>query len=88
LNGFLDGDTNNSGLLPSGTPDVTAEDTMSPFIISDNPFNQDVASDTGGYDLTHIGAVRGGAVTNTQFDNWTVETENSDGFAVQLQLKV
>ncbi len=80
LNGFLDGDTNLDGVVDAG-------DTSSPFIISDDGeggFNQDVAADTGGYDLTHIGAVRGGAVTNTQFDNWTVDTGPDDSFTVQL----
>ena len=79
LNAFLDGDTNNDGL-------VNAADTNSTFVVSDDGaggFNQDVASDTGGYDLTHIGAVRGGAITNTQFDGWTLATGNNDGFAVQ-----
>lgn len=46
-------------------------------------FNQDVASDTFGYDLTHIGAVRGGAPTNDQFDDWTVGTLRSGGFTVR-----
>jgi len=80
LNGFLDGDTNNDGV-------VDAADTASPFIISDDGeggFNQDVADDTFGYDLTHIGAVRGGAITNTQFDNWTVDTGPLDPFTVQI----
>ncbi|TDF41644.1 hypothetical protein EYS14_01975 [Alteromonadaceae bacterium M269] len=77
LNAFLDGDTNNDGIVDSN-------DTNSPFIISDNEFNSDVADDTFGYDLTHIGAVRGGAVTNTQFDGWTVATGNDEGFAVQM----
>jgi len=66
LNAFLDGDTNQDGIVDSA-------DTSSPFIISDDGeggFNQDVADDTGGYDLTHIGAVRGGAVTNTRY--WSV----------------
>jgi hypothetical protein len=65
LNGFLDGDTNKDGV-------VDAADTMSVFVVEDDGvrgFNQDVASDTGAYDLTHVGAVRGGAVTNVQFDN-------------------
>jgi len=76
LNGFLDGDTNQDGVLDDA-------DNGSPFIISaDNPFNSDVAEDTFGYDLTHIGAVRGGAVTNTQFDNWTVATGPGEGFVV------
>ena len=80
LNAFLDGDTNNDR-------QITAEDASSPFIISDDGldgFNQDVAEDTGGYDLTHIGAVRGGAPSNAQFDGWTVATGNADGFAVQF----
>jgi len=53
LNGFLDGDTNRDGVVDAG-------DTASPFIIGDDGvggFNQDVAADTFGYDLTHIGAV-------------------------------
>ncbi|MCE2030056.1 hypothetical protein [Sessilibacter corallicola] len=80
LNGFLDGDTNRDGV-------VDADDTRSPFIIADDGmggFNQDVAEDTGGYDLTHVGAVRGGAVSNTQFDNWTVGTNRSGQFTVRL----
>ncbi|MEL7536532.1 MAG: hypothetical protein AAFM91_05635 [Pseudomonadota bacterium] len=79
LNGFLDGDTNGDGV-------VDAADTNSPFIIADDGiggFNQDVAADTGGYDLTHVGAVRGGAVTNRQFDAWTVATGRSSGFTVR-----
>ncbi len=79
LNGFLDGDTNFDGV-------VDADDTRSPFILFDDGvdgFNQDVADDTGGYDMTHVGAVRGGAVTNTQFDNWTVGTRRSEGFTVR-----
>jgi len=79
LNGFLDGDTNNDGTL-----DVA--DASSPFIIADDGpggFNQDVAEDTGGYDMTHVGAVRGGAVSNAQFDNWTVSTGRSSGFTVR-----
>ncbi len=76
LNGFLDGDTNNDGVL-------NADDNGSPFIISDNAFNRDVASDTGGYDLTHIGAVRSGnPATASQFDNWTVATGAGEGFVV------
>ena len=78
LNGFLDGDTNNDG-------NVDAADNGSSFIISDMPFNQDVASDTFGYDLTHNGSVRAGAIspTNVQFDNWTVSTTRSSGFTVR-----
>ncbi len=80
LNGFLDGDTNNDGV-------VNSVDASSPFIIADDGiggFNQDVAADTFGYDLTHIGAVRGGAVTNTQFDSWTVDTGPDSSFTVQV----
>ena len=78
LNAFLDGDTNN---------DRTIDDTDfgSPFFMSDDGpggFNQDVAADTGGFDLTHIGAVRGGAPSNAQFDGWTVATGSADGFVV------
>ncbi len=79
LHGFLSGDTNNDSV-------VDAADLNSPFVISDDGeggFNQDVAGDTGGYDLTHIGAVRGGAITNTQFDGWTVDTGPDDPFTVQ-----
>ncbi len=80
LNGFLDGDTNNNGVLESGIDD------RSPFIIADDGpggFNQDVAEDTFGYDMTHVGSVRGGAPTNTQFDNWTVDTLRSAPFTVR-----
>lgn len=80
LNGFLDGDTNNDGI-------VDGADTNSPFIIADDGeggFNQDVAADTGGYDLTHVGAVRGGAVSNAQFDGWTVDTGPTSSFTVQV----
>ena len=80
LNGFLNGDTNQDGI-------VDAADASSPFIIGDDGpggFNQDVAGDTFGYDLTHVGAVRGGAVTNTQFDGWTVATGPFDSFTVQV----
>ena len=77
LNGFLDGDTNNDGVLD-------AADNGSPFIIADNAFNADVAADTGGYDLTHVGAVRSGSPdTASQFDGWTVATGADDGFVVQ-----
>jgi hypothetical protein len=77
LNGFLDGDTNNDGT-------VDAADNGSPFIIADNAFNADVAADTGGYDLTHVGAVRSGnPATASQFDGWTVATGADDGFVVQ-----
>jgi len=79
LNGFLDGDTNQDGV-------VDGDDTNSPFIIADDGpggFNQDVAGDTGGYDLTHVGSVRGGAVSNDQFDDWTVATRRSEGFVVR-----
>ena len=80
LNGLLDGDTNNDGV-------VDTSDTNSPFIIADDGeggFNQDVSSDAGGFDLTHIGSVRGGAITNVQFDGWTVDTGPDDPFTVQL----
>jgi len=78
LNGFLDGDTNNDGV-------VDAADNGSPFFMSDMPFNLDVADDTFGYDLTHNGSVRSGAIspTNVQFDNWTVSTSRSSGFTVR-----
>ncbi|MEM9070089.1 MAG: hypothetical protein AAGE52_16400 [Myxococcota bacterium] len=79
LSAFLDGDTNRSG-------DVDEDDNGSPFIVADDGdggFNQDVASDTGGYDLTHIGAVRGGAISNRQFDRWTVATSRSTPFTLQ-----
>lgn len=76
LNGFLDGDTNNDGVL-------NADDNGSPFIISDTEFNRDVATNTGGYDLTHIGAVRSGNPTSAaQFDGWTVATQADEGFVV------
>ena len=65
LNGFLDGDTNNDGVLD-------ASDNGSPFIISDTAFNADVADDTFGYDMTHVGASRSGNPANaSQFDGWT-----------------
>ena len=66
---------------------MNSVDASSPFIIADDGiggFNQDVAADTFGYDLTHIGAVRGGAVTNTQFDGWTVDTGPDSSFTVQV----
>ena len=76
LNGFLDGDTNNDGV-------VDAADNGSPFIIADNAFNADVAGDTGGYDLTHVGAVRSGnPASAAQFDGWTIATGAGEGFAV------
>ena len=76
LNGFLDGDTNNDGVLD-------AADNGSPFIISDNAFNADVAGGTFGYDLTHVGAVRSGNPDNaSQFDGWTVATGVGEGFVV------
>jgi len=76
LNGFLDGDTNGDGTLD-------AADNGSPFIIADTDFNRDVAADTGGYDLTHVGAVRSGnPATAAQFDGWTVATGAGEGFVV------
>ena len=90
LNGFLDGNTNIQGdttanpVIAANTV-VDADDNGSPFIINGaNPFNRDVAEDTGGYDMTHVGAIRSGnpALAN-QFDGWTVATGNDDGFAVQ-----
>ena len=76
LNGFLDGDTNNDGVLD-------ASDNGSPFIIADNAFNSDVAEDTFGYDLTHVGASRSGNPdTAFQFDGWTVATGPGEGFLV------
>ena len=76
LNGFLDGDTNNDGVLD-------ASDNGSPFIISDTPFNADVADDTFGYDMTHVGASRSGNPANgSQFDGWTVATGPGEGFLV------
>jgi len=76
LNGFLDGDTNNDGVLD-------AADNGSPFIISDTAFNSDVAGDTGGYDLTHVGAIRSGnPASAAQFDGWTVATGAGEGFVV------
>ncbi|PON13825.1 hypothetical protein C2W62_32295, partial [Candidatus Entotheonella serta] len=80
LNGFLDGDTNNNGTLENGV------DNNSPFIIADDGpggFNQDVGTDTFGYDMTHVGAVRGGSPANIQFDNWTVDTLRSAPFTVR-----
>ena len=78
LNGFLDGDTNNDGILD-------AADNGSPFIISDTPFNADVAEDTDGYDLTHVGASRSGNPDVAfQFDGWTVATGPGEGFLVPL----
>lgn len=77
--GFLGGDTNQDGL-------VDASDNGSVFIISpDNNFNLDVADDTNGYDLTHVGAVRSGSVTNTQFDNWSIGTGRSSAFTLRVQ---
>ncbi len=81
LNRFNSGDTNNDGTLD-------AADQSSSFIINDTvAFNQDVgdaANPTGGYNLTDVGAIRGGAVSNVQFDGWTVETGAGEGFAVPL----
>jgi hypothetical protein len=76
LNGFLDGDTNTDGTVDS-------DDTRSPFFMTESDFNADVAEDTGGYDLTHIGAVRGGAISNRQFDGWTVSTHRTGSFTVK-----
>ena len=46
-------------------------------------FNLDVADDTGGYDLTHVGAARSGNPANaSQFDGWTVATGPGEGFLV------
>ena len=80
LNGFLNGDTNNDGV-------VDVSDTNSRFIVADDGeggFNQDVSSDAGGFDLTHVGSIRGGGITNVQFDGWTVDTGPDDPFTVQL----
>ena len=77
FNRFHGGDTDGSsvGLFP------TSSDNGAAFIISNaNAFNLDVAVSTGGsggYDLTHIGAIRSGsaaATNNRQFDGWTVGT--------------
>ena len=79
---FLGGDTNNDGALDGA-------DAGSSFIIADDGeggFNQDVAADTFGYDLTHIGAVRGSALSSDQFDGWTVGTGPDDFFTVQLPI--
>ena len=88
LNGFNDGDTNGDGVVDAS--DIGA----SPFLGAPGPaltntfgditnFNDDVAADTGGYDLTHVGAVRSGAdASAAQFNNWTIETESGEGFAV------
>jgi len=78
LNAFLDGDTNNDNT-------VDANDTNSPFFMSDTDFNADVASDTGGYDLTHIGAIRSGSPSQTQFDGWTIGTTQGQGFVVGIK---
>ena len=88
LNGFRDGDTNGDGMV--NTMDIGASPilgTLGPAL--DNSFgaitnfNHDVANDTGGYDLTHVGAVRSGADASAmQFNNWTIETEAGEGFAV------
>jgi len=90
LNAFRDGDTNADGVVNSddigATPILGAS---GPALV--NPvagtsitgFNDDVAADTGGYDLTHIGAVRSGADASAgQFNNWTVATDAGEGFAV------
>lgn len=88
LNGFRDGDTNGDG-------NVTADDVgATPFMGAVGPllensfgditgFNHDVAADTNGYDLTHIGAVRSGSDANARaFNNWTVATGTGQGFAI------
>ena len=78
LNAFLDGDTNNDGV-------VDTADQGAGFIIADNAFNADVQANTGGYDLTIIGAIRGGnPIVNNQFDGWTVGTGPDEGFVVQV----
>lgn len=79
LNGFNDGDTNNDGNTD------TADIGFAPFLNDSSAFSADVAGDTGGYDLTHIGSVRSGSRTslmNRQFDGWTIQTGAGQGFAV------
>ena len=88
LNGFRDGDTNADGVVDAtdigaspilGVPGPALTNTFGAI----TNFNHDVANDTGGYDLTHVGAVRSGADANAaQFNNWTIETEAGEGFAV------
>ena len=107
LNGFNDGDTDNSSaalgadtlIQGSSIQDNPNTDVgASPILGTPGPtvgtganqrgFNEDVADDTGGYDLTHVGAVRSGADANsTQFNSrtnggWTVSTAQGEGFAV------
>ncbi len=90
LNAFRNGDTNGDG-------NVNADDIgANPFLGAAGPdltnpngtntgFNHDVAGDTGGYDLTHIGSVRSGAdASAAQFNNWTVQTGAGEGFAVPV----
>ena len=88
LNAFRNGDTNGDGNVDSTDLGATPFlGTSGPALV--NPvgsitgFNDDVAADTGGYDLTHVGAVRSGADANAaQFNNWTVQTDAGEGFAV------
>ena len=88
LNGFRDGDTDGNGIVNGS--DIGASPilgVLGPALTNTfgdiTNFNQDVAADTGGYDLTHVGAVRSGADANAaQFNGWTVETEPGEGFAV------
>ena len=87
LNGFMDGDTNGDGTVDSN--DIGASPILGvagPALVNpvgnNTGFNHDVGS-TGGYDLTHIGAVRSGADANAgQFNDWTVATGEGEGFAV------
>ncbi len=76
LNRFRGGDTNNNGTLEA------ADNGATPFLGNTaNPFFADVASDTGGYDLTHIGASRSGSdASAAQFNGWTVQTGTGEGF--------
>ena len=81
LNRFRGGDTNGSGTLE------TADNGATPFLgNTTNPFFADVAGDTGGYDLTHIGASRSGSdASAAQFNNWTVQTGIGEGFVPTRQ---
>lgn len=86
LNGWSDGDTNGDGV-------VTGDDVgATPLFGESGPaltntfegisgFNDDVAGDTNGYDLTHNGAVRSSSDESAfQWNGWTVSTGPQQGF--------
>ncbi len=87
LSGFNDGDTNGDGIVDStdvgATPlfGYSGAPLINPIGEDIQGFNDDVAGDTNGYDLTHNGAVRSGSDASAfQWNSWTVSTGPQQGF--------